>query len=219
MKRRGDMKIIFTGMLLWLALFVTACDQTPPQQQAATQTKAIKIQNSSTAAVEQQPAAEAPVQKKAPSNGENINAVAKQEETVSELVQESLEIATVYDATGRFDPFEPLFKDEPEIEVTETDKVEQKKKRKPQTPLERIALSQLKLSAIIRAPSGNRALVEDATGKGYVVRKGTYMGLNSGKVIQIENDKIIVEEEIESVLGDLRLKNTELKLQKPPGEL
>jgi type IV pilus assembly protein PilP len=85
--------------------------------------------------------------------------------------------------------------------------------------LERIALSQLKLSAVIRAPSGNRALVEDGTGKGYVVTNGTYMGLNSGKVVQIANDRIVVEEEVENVLGEYTLKSTELKLQKPAGEL
>ena len=137
----------------------------------------------------------------------------------SDLIQASLAIAATYDPAGRFDPFEPLFKEEPDAEPQVIDAKHKRKKRVPQTPLERVALSQLKVSAIIRAPSGNRALVEDATGKGYVVNNGTYMGLNSGKVINIEKDRIIVEEEIENVLGELTLKNTELKLQKPAGEL
>jgi type IV pilus assembly protein PilP len=136
----------------------------------------------------------------------------------SDLVEASLkEVASAYDPKGRFDPFEPLFKDEPE-DVS----VGNKKNQRPdhqKTPLERIALSQLKLSAVIRAPSGNRALVEDGTGKGYVVTNGTYMGLNSGKVVQIANDRIVVEEEVENVLGEYTLKSTELKLQKPAGEL
>ena len=128
-------------------------------------------------------------------------------------------MAAAYDPDGRFDPFEPLFKEQSEAEPSTAVSKEKRKKRIPQTPLERVALSQLKLSAIIRAPSGNRALVEDATGKGYVVTQGTYMGLNAGKVIKIENDRVIVEEEIENVLGELTLKNAELKLQKPAGEL
>ena len=140
-------------------------------------------------------------------------------ENNSDLVEASLkELASTYDPKGRFDPFEPLFKEEPEAPVAQSKKSE-RKHRIPQTPLERIALSQLKLSAIIRAPSGNRALVEDATGKGYVVTNGTYIGLNSGKVVQITKDRVIVEEEIENVLGELTLKNSELKLQKPAGEL
>lgn len=137
----------------------------------------------------------------------------------SDLVEASLkELAGTYDPKGRFDPFEPLFKEEPEAPVAQSKKSE-RKRRVPQTPLERIALSQLKLSAIIRAPSGNRALVEDATGKGYVVTNGTYIGLNSGKVVQITKDRVVIEEEIENVLGELTLKNSELKLQKPAGEL
>jgi type IV pilus assembly protein PilP len=141
------------------------------------------------------------------------------DESTSDLVEASLkELASTYDPKGRFDPFEPLFKDEPEAPVAQSKKSD-RKRRIAQTPLERISLSQLKLSAIIRAPSGNRALVEDATGKGYVVTNGTYIGLNSGKVVQITQDRIVVEEEIENVLGELTLKNSELKLQKPAGEL
>jgi type IV pilus assembly protein PilP len=140
----------------------------------------------------------------------------EQEETG--LVQESMQIAATYNPEGRFDPFEPLFKEEAEAQVTVASKGK-RVKRTPQGPLERVALSQLKLSAIIRAPSGNRALVEDATGKGYVVEKGTYMGLNAGKVVLIDKDHLVVEEEIENVLGELTIQNTELKLQKPAGEL
>jgi type IV pilus assembly protein PilP len=134
----------------------------------------------------------------------------------SDLVRASLQIADTYDPKGRFDPFEPLFKEQT-AQANASDKT--REKRKPQTPLERIALSQLKLTAIIRAPSGNCAMVEDATGKGYVVKKGTYIGLNSGRVTKIDDDRIVVEEEIENVMGALTLKNAELKLQKPAGEL
>lgn len=137
----------------------------------------------------------------------------------SELVRESLQMAATYDPTGRFDPFEPLFRSEPEQRVeTEQTASQRRERRVPQTPLERVALSQLKVTAIIRAETGNRALVEDATGKGYVVTKGTYMGLNAGRVIEIDAGRIVVEEEIENVMGELRIQLAELKLQKPPGE-
>ena len=121
-----------------------------------------------------------------------------------------------YDIKGRFDPFEPLLKDDPEQGVT-TSKT--RKKRIPQTPLERVAISQLKLSAILRTGKGNSAIVEDATGKGYVVRKGTYIGLNSGQVTRISKSSVMIEEEIEDVSGEFRIQNIELKLQKPAGEL
>lgn len=143
---------------------------------------------------------------------------AKEIPASSALVQESLAMASSYDPAGRFDPFEPLFKEQaqaPEVSSTKS----KRDKRIPQTPLEKVALSQLKLTAIIRAPSGNRALVEDSTGKGYVITKGTYVGLNSGRVIEIGNDSVVIEEEIENVMGAIEIQNEELKLQKPAGEL
>jgi type IV pilus assembly protein PilP len=136
----------------------------------------------------------------------------------SELIKATMEIAGTYDPKGRIDPFEPLFKDRPEQPQIETSDGK-RKRRKPQTPLERVALSQIKLSAIMRSTSGNRALVEDATGKGYVIKKGTFIGLNSGRVVQIDKDRVVIEEEIENLMGELIVQNTELKLQKPAGEI
>ena len=117
----------------------------------------------------------------------------------------------VYISRGRIDPFEPLFKDKPVSR-------KKKKKRIPRTPLEKLSLGQLKLVAIIRAPSGNKALVQEGSGKGYVIKKGTYIGLNSGKIIKIEKDNIIIEEEIENIQGNLEVRQREMKLQKPSGE-
>jgi type IV pilus assembly protein PilP len=85
--------------------------------------------------------------------------------------------------------------------------------------LEKIDLSQLKLVAIVLASSGNRALVEESSGKGYVVKKGTYMGTNAGKVVKIEKNKVIVAEEFEDYRGNVTQRNKEIKLPKPPGEL
>lgn len=124
----------------------------------------------------------------------------------------------IYEPKERLNPFIPLFraesKDAPAEQVGKT----KRKKRIPQTPLERISLNQLKLVAIIRASSGNRALVEDSSGKGYIVKNGTYIGLNSGIVTQINAASLIVEEELENLLGEFILQNTEIKLQKTAGE-
>ena len=146
-----------------------------------------------------------------------IEQPAEGEPLESELVKASLASAGGYNPKGRFDPFEPLFKTESEQQPA-TAKTS-RKRRTPKTPLERVALSQLKLSAIMRTAKGNSAIVEDATGKGYVIRKGTYIGLNSGQVVQIEKDRVRIEEESEDISGEFRIENTELKLQKPAGEL
>ncbi len=119
-----------------------------------------------------------------------------------------------YDPQGRINPFEPLFKDEPE----EAPLIAQKKKRVPRTPLERIDLGQLKLVGIIMASSGNRALVQEASGKGYIIREGTFIGLHSGKVTEIQKDRVVIEEETDEVVGTQKMRNQELVLPKPPGE-
>jgi type IV pilus assembly protein PilP len=119
-----------------------------------------------------------------------------------------------YNPLGRIDPFEPLFKDEPELAPSDS----KRDKRIPRTPLENIDLGQLKLVGVILASSGNRALVQEASGKGYIIKEGTYIGVNSGKVTEIKNDRVIVEEEIEDVVGKPTIRNKELVLPKPPGE-
>jgi len=124
----------------------------------------------------------------------------------------------IYDPEQRLNPFAPLFRAEKETVPDVQLQTSQKKKRVPLTPLERISLNQLKLVAVIRAPSGDRALVEDNSGKGYIIQKGTYIGLNSGTVTQINPNGAVVEEEVENLLGELVLQNTEMKIQKPAGE-
>jgi type IV pilus assembly protein PilP len=122
-------------------------------------------------------------------------------------------IPPVYDPTGKIDPFQPLFQEKPALATKE-----KRKKRQPQTPLERIDISQLKLVAIILASSGNRAMVEESSGKGYVIKEGTYIGTNSGKVVNIKKETVVVEEEFEDAYGKVATRQREFKLPKPPGE-
>jgi type IV pilus assembly protein PilP len=125
------------------------------------------------------------------------------------------EIINLYNPEGKLNPFEPLFTKERVTLAVGKKKI---KKRKPLTPLERVNLSQLTLVGIIQAPSSNRALVQESSGKGYVVKKGTYIGTNSGKIVQILKDRIIIEEESEDIYGKVSIIKKPLKLQKPPGE-
>lgn len=134
------------------------------------------------------------------------------------------DLAVGYDPKGKIDPFVPLIRDEPVKPPKEAGeeavdaKGQKRKKRVPQTPLEKIELNQLRLRAIILAPSGNRALVEESSGKGYILTQGTYIGRNQGTVTKILKDKVIVEEVVESLQGDITTQEKELKLPKPPGE-
>ena len=126
-------------------------------------------------------------------------------------------VAYVYNPVGKIDPFATIFKEQPETPKQEIQKPDVKK-RIPLTPLEKISISQLKLAAVMLAPSGDRALVEEASGKGYVITQGTYIGMNSGRVVDILMDRIIIEEMGQDLLGKSVVKRTEMMLQKTPGE-
>ena len=112
-------------------------------------------------------------------------------------------------------------REEEPVKVEKTALIDAKgevREKRAKTPLEKIELSQLQLKAIILAPSGNKALVEESTGKGYIIRKGTYIGRHDGKVIKILKDKVVVEELIENYEGKMIAEEKEIKLPKPPGE-
>jgi type IV pilus assembly protein PilP len=122
----------------------------------------------------------------------------------------------LYNPAGKINPFAPLF--EKEHVVAAAKQTKKRRRRGHLTPLEKVDLSQLTLLGTIMASSGNRAMVADSSGKGYVVTAGTYIGMSSGRVVSILKDRIVVEEEVENILGKISLRKRELKLQKPLGE-
>ena len=97
----------------------------------------------------------------------------------------------------KIDPFQPLFQDQKGKKLTTT--ISKSNSRIPKTPLETMDISQLKLVAIIQSPSGNKALVEEASGKGYIISVGTYIGLHAGQVRKIEKNRIIIDEPLLAV--------------------
>ena len=124
-----------------------------------------------------------------------------------------------YDPAGKPDPFRALFAtDTGQRMVPVKSKV--KKPKLPLTPLQRIDLSQLKLVGVIISPTGNKALVEEPSGKGYIISKGTYVGTNFGLVKRILKDRVVVEEEVEDYLsGGTKVRTKELTLYKKAGDV
>lgn len=82
------------------------------------------------------------------------------------------------------------------------------------TPLQRYELSQLNLVGIIVGPKDKHGLVEDASGKGYVVRIGTYIGKNGGRVIEVRDDELVIEEYYIDYFGREQSESVSMKLQK-----
>lgn len=116
-----------------------------------------------------------------------------------------------YSSEGKIDPFSSLFNYQ--------SSKKKKRKRFPMTPLEKVDISQFKLVGVILSAKGNKAIVQEASGKGYVVSRGTYIGVNEGRVVKILKDRVVCEEEVENLFGETEIKSRILKLSKPPGAL
>jgi type IV pilus assembly protein PilP len=110
-----------------------------------------------------------------------------------------------YNPAGKPDPFRPF------IQLT----AKGSSKTGPLTPLQKYDISQLKLVAIISSPAGNIALVEDVTGKGYFLKKGTWIGKNDGKVTKILKDQVIIEEVYQDIFGQTKANEISIMLHKP----
>ncbi|MBF0100055.1 MAG: pilus assembly protein PilP [Desulfobacterales bacterium] len=98
-----------------------------------------------------------------------------------------------YNPTGKIDPFKYAFIDE-RPRITQHKKVDHVRDQERLTALERLDFSQITLVGIVKAEAGNKGLVQDKNSKGYVVKNGNYIGLRSGKVVDILDNCIIINE-------------------------
>lgn len=120
------------------------------------------------------------------------------------------QLADHYDAKGKIDPFKALIQEAPEPQKS----ADQKKPDRILTPLEKIELSQIRLVAIITMKNRRIAMVEEASGKGYEVGVGTYIGRRQGRITQINDSSIVVKEPVRDYLGKISERVQEIKIHK-----
>ena len=116
------------------------------------------------------------------------------------------EVKYAYNPAGKPDPFKPFIQLNP---------VRESGRNVPLTPLQKYEISQLRLVAVIATPEGSIALVEDAAGKGYFLKKGTGIGQNEGRVTRILKDRVIVEEKYQDILGQTKTNEVSIMLHRP----
>lgn len=122
-----------------------------------------------------------------------------------------------YDTKGRVDPFIPLLAEKPAAPAAPAAGEKPEGPKRILTPLEKMDLSQIKLVAVIQAGNRTLAMVEEASGKGYEVRLGTYMGRNGGQVTAIHPDSLTVTESYTDYQGKQRERTQEIKFHKNEG--
>jgi len=112
----------------------------------------------------------------------------------------------VYDPVGKRDPFRSFIL-EGVREVDPTAK----------GPLEQFDLSQLTVAGVIWEGKRRRALVNDPSGQGYIVREGDRIGKNEGRVIEIGDSRMLVREAYVDFHGDKTMKEIEMRIRQSQG--
>ncbi len=69
--------------------------------------------------------------------------------------------------------------------------------------LESYDLESLRLVAIFSMSGERVAMVEDSTSKGYIIRRGSYLGKNNGQIEKITDDTLFLVEEMINPAGDV----------------
>jgi len=112
-----------------------------------------------------------------------------------------------YDSRGRRDPFRSFrFVDDDASPKGETF-----------GPLGDFELGQLELSAVIWDANNPRALILDPGGRAYIVREGSQIGKNSGQVIHIGDNLVLIKETYENLAGEQTTKDVELRIRLSQG--
>ncbi len=98
----------------------------------------------------------------------------------------------IYTPVGKRDPFRSLYKNM---------SGEKEKKNGPIGPLQRYEIDQLKLIAVITGLAQPKAMVTTPDGKGYVVKLGTRIGKNFGRVARIKSGEVVIAEDYRDTNG------------------
>jgi Tfp pilus assembly protein PilP len=109
-----------------------------------------------------------------------------------------------YDQMGRRDPFLSL------IEVTK----KKPPKKKGGSPIESFSIDEIKLLAIASDKQEGYALILLPNRKTYTITKGMVLGLEGGKVEEITEEMVVIREYVKDYKGDIKPKDTVLKLHK-----
>jgi len=145
---------------------------------------------------------------KAPEKKPTAGKVAPAE--VKPEAKETIEAPTVvpeeykYDAKGRRDPFLSL------VAVTKEKQI----KKKGATPFESYDINEIKLLAIAWDKNKHFALISLPDKKTYTITEGMSLGLEGGKVEKISKDSVVIREYIKDYRGDIKPRDTTLKLHK-----
>ncbi len=124
-------------------------------------------------------------------------------------------IGFVYVPVNKRDPFRAPFETSATVTTNKptTTLAIPTQRRKPQTELEKYELDQLSVVATVTGVANPVAMVQDPNGFGHMVRRGTVIGRNSGRVQRIHSDGIVIAEESRDEAGRRIVSRLKLKIK------
>lgn len=144
--------------------------------------------------------------------GEAEPSVAAEGQTMEadESAQSPLEsvdpFAYSYNPFGKRDPFRSFLIDQKEA------------KEDISNPLLSYDLSKFVLTGIVWGITNPRAIVLDGGNKGHIIRRGTRIGRNRGRVVRILKNRVVIAEEFRDPLGKLIVSEYSMKLDTENGK-
>lgn len=115
---------------------------------------------------------------------------AKETEEVAEAVAVE---EYFYNPSGKRDPFQSFY----------ARQAAQQELAPDAPPLQRYEIDKFTLHGVVKDGASPSALVVDPEGLGHVIRPGTYVGRNWGKVTSISDHCVVVTEEYQDIEGNL----------------
>jgi type IV pilus assembly protein PilP len=111
-----------------------------------------------------------------------------------------------YDPAGKRDPFRSFLWEPPDGRNSVA-----------LGPLEQYDVSQLALVAVIWMTGNARALIQDPSGQSFIIAEGTSIGKNSGRVIRIDDNLVVVKETYVDFLGEETKRDIEMRIRTSEG--
>lgn len=114
-----------------------------------------------------------------------------------------------FDFSKKKDPFKPFI-------AVKTESIGPKKADLPKIPLHSYDISQFRLIGVVADIKGNKAMVVDPSGKGYVVRVGMSIGKNEAKITRIDTGGIEAVEQFRDENGKIRKDIIKISMPRKP---
>ncbi len=116
-----------------------------------------------------------------------------------------------FDFSKKKDPFKPYVVAKPDASAKTA-----RKPDKPALPIHSFALEQFRLIGVVADPNGNRAMVVDPAGKGYVLKVGMSVGSDEARVTRIDGSGVDLVRQFRDDSGKTRKETVKIPLLRKP---